>query len=132
MTFQYVMVDSEAHKVTFANAGGCNPFLIKKDKTSQEVAVPGPALGSFKKSRFSQAEINLNPGDTLILYTDGFVESKNDFGEEMGFGGFEKMVADCQCEGSETYYNSIIAKNTEWRGQQPRQDDYSLMILQRR
>ena len=32
MTFQYVMVDSEAHKVTFANAGGCNPFLIKKDK----------------------------------------------------------------------------------------------------
>lgn len=132
MTFQYVMVDSEAHKVTFANAGGCNPFLIKKDKTSQEVAVPGPALGSFKKSRFSQAEINLNPGDTLILYTDGFVESKNDFGEEMGFGGFEKMVADCRCEGSETYYNSIIAKNTEWRGQQPRQDDYSLMILQRR
>lgn len=131
MTFQYVMVDSVSHKVVFANAGGCNPFLIASNGDSREIVLPAPALGAFKRSSFSQVELTLNAGDTLVLYTDGFVEARNDAGDELGFGEFERMAADARCEGSEKFYNRIMRANAAWRGNQTRLDDYSLVILQR-
>jgi serine phosphatase RsbU (regulator of sigma subunit) len=133
MTFQYIMVDTLAHRVVYANAGGCNPFVIRAaTRLSEEIQVVGAALGSFKNSRFSQSEINLEPGDTLVLYTDGLVESRNNAGEELGFERFGESLAASLCTGSQTYYDEIMAANKAWRQDQPRQDDFSLMILQRR
>lgn len=133
MTFQYVMVDTQTHRVVYANAGGCNPFLLKAEaKGFEEIVVSGAALGAFKNSRFNQNEINLEPGDTLVLYTDGLVESRNDAGEELGFEGFGESLAASRCSGSQAYYDAIMANNQAWRQNQPRQDDFSLMILQRR
>lgn len=43
----------------------------------EELTVPGAALGSFKNAKFNQCEINLEPGDSIVLYTDGLVESRN-------------------------------------------------------
>jgi serine phosphatase RsbU (regulator of sigma subunit) len=132
MTFQYIMVDTQAHRVVYANAGGCSPFLIRSTTRSpEEIKVAGAALGAFKNSRFSQSEINLDPGDTLVLYTDGLVESRNNAGEEIGFDGFGESLVVARCKGSQAYYDAIMAANKVWRQDQPRQDDFSLMILQR-
>lgn len=133
MTFQYLLVDSHTHKVIYANAGGCNPFLIReKTKIPEEIKLPGAALGSFKNSRFTEIEIKLEPGDTLVFYTDGLVESRNDAGEEMGFSRFAQTLGENVCIGSQDFYNAIITANKAWRQNQPRQDDYSLMLLQRK
>lgn len=133
MTFQYIMVDTLAHRVVYSNAGGCNPFLIRAaTRSAEEIKVVGAALGAFKNSRFSQSEINLEPGDTLVLYTDGLVESRNNAGEELGFERFGESLAASLCAGSQAYYDAVMAANRAWRQNQPRQDDFSLMILQRR
>ncbi len=133
MTFQYIMVDTQAHRVVYANAGGCSPFVIRAGtRSAEEIKVVGAALGAFKNSRFSQSEINLEPGDTLVLYTDGLVESRNNAGEELGFDRFGELLATSLCAGSQAYYDAIMAANKAWRQDQPRQDDFSLMILQRR
>lgn len=133
MTFQYIMVDTQSHRVVYANAGGCNPFVIRSaTRSAEEIKLVGSALGAFKNSRFSQSEINLEPGDTLVLYTDGLVESHNNAGEELGFERFGESLAASLCAGSQAYYDAIMAANKAWRQDQPRQDDFSLMILQRR
>jgi serine phosphatase RsbU (regulator of sigma subunit) len=132
MTFQYLMVDTAAHKVVYANAGGCNPFLVRAGtKSAEEIVLPGAALGSFKKSRFNKTEIALEPGDTLILYTDGLVESRNNNGEELGFERFAETLAANVCRGSQASFEAIMSANKSWRQNQPRQDDFSLMLLQR-
>lgn len=132
MTFQYIMVDTREHKITYSNAGGCNPFVVRaRSKTVEEVSLPGAALGSFKNSRFSRCEIALEPGDSLILYTDGLVESRNDRGEELGYERFKSILLDGHCTGSQQYYDSIMLANKSWRQNQPPQDDFSLMILSR-
>ncbi|MDD3147886.1 MAG: SpoIIE family protein phosphatase [Candidatus Riflebacteria bacterium] len=133
MTFQYVMVDTREHKITFANAGGCSPYLVRsKDKTVEEIMLPGAALGSFKNARFNQLEIILEPGDTLVLYTDGLVESRNDHDEELGYQNFKSMLLENHCVGSQQYFDRIMLANQIWRQSQPPQDDFSLMILGRR
>jgi len=133
MTFQYVLVDSKDHKVIYSNAGGCNPFIFRSEKQAvEELVVPGPALGSFKNARFNQCKIDLAPGDSIILYTDGLVESRNDQGEEIGYDKFKDMLQAHHSEVSQEYYERIMLANKVWRQNQPPQDDYSLMILGRR
>lgn len=132
MTFQYVMVDTETHKITFSNAGGCNPYLVRAQPRSvEEIILPGAALGSFKNSKFNQAEISLEPGDSLILYTDGLVESRNNAGEEFGYERFSNALVENLCDSSQIYYDRIMIVNSLWRQDQPRQDDLSLMVLRR-
>ncbi len=132
MTFQCLVIDTSAHKVIFANAGGCNPFVVRaKTRRAEEIIVKGVALGSFKNSSFSQTEIILEPGDTMVLYTDGLIESRNNSGEEVGFERFGRMLADNLCSSSQQFYDRIMHANRIWRQDQPRQDDLSLMILRR-
>lgn len=133
MTFQYVMVDTREHKVVFSNAGGCNPYIVRvQSRAVEELTVPGAALGSFKNAKFSQCEVNLEPGDAIVLYTDGLVESRNDHGEELGYEKFKNLLCENHCAGSQQFYERIMAANRLWRQNQPPQDDYSLMILGRR
>ncbi len=133
MTFQYVMVDTSQHKIVYANAGGCNPYVVKNSgKEVQEIILPGPALGAFKNSRFNQIDISLEQTDTLVLYTDGLIESRNDSGEELGFERFADMLAQRVIPGSRASFDAIMEANRHWRQNQPRQDDFSLLILQRR
>jgi len=133
MTFQYIMVDTQTHRVVYSNAGGCNPFVIRTATRSvEEIKVVGAALGAFKNSSFNQCEIVLEPGDTLVLYTDGLVESRNNAGEELGYQRFGESLATSLSTGSQACYDAIMAANRAWRQDQPRQDDFSLMILQRR
>ncbi len=133
MTFQYVMVDTREHRVVFSNAGGCNPYIVRSaGRTIEELAVPGVALGSFKNAKFNQCEIHLEPGDSLVLYTDGLVESRNDSGEELGYERFKNMLLVNHGAGSQYFYDRIMLANKIWRQTQPPQDDFSLMILGRR
>lgn len=133
MTFQYVMVDTREHKVVFSNAGGCNPYIVRLQSGAvEELTVPGAALGSFKNAKFNQCEINLEPGDSIVLYTDGLVESRNGQGEELGYEKFKNLLRENHSSGSQQFYERIMAANRLWRQNQPPQDDYSLMILSRR
>ncbi len=132
MTFQYVMVDTLEHKVVFSNAGGCNPYIVRaKNRTVEELVLSGAALGSFKNAKFSQCEVNLEPGDSIVLYTDGLVESRNNNGEELGYDNFKALLLESHCAGSQQFYERIMVANSLWRQNQPPQDDYSLMILGR-
>lgn len=131
MTLQYIMVNIREHTVTYSNAGGCNPFVVRASGSIEEISLPGVALGSFKNSKFNSCEINLEQGDSLVLYTDGLVESRNDSGEELGYDRFKDMLLENHCDGSQHYYDRIMLANKLWRQNQPPQDDFSLMILGR-
>lgn len=133
MTFQYFCVEKGGDSLTFSNAGGCNPIIIRADRmTTEEVMLPGPVLGSFKKAVFQETRISLNPGDAVVIYTDGISEARNDAGEEPGLPGLQKMLLSNFCSDSRLLYQRIISACDEWRQNQPRQDDISMMVLIRK
>jgi serine phosphatase RsbU (regulator of sigma subunit) len=57
--------------VQLAGAGHPWPLVITKNGVS-EVRTEGPLLGVFPDGEFTQADLTLTPGQTLLLYTDGF------------------------------------------------------------
>ncbi|HED54425.1 MAG TPA: serine/threonine-protein phosphatase [Phycisphaerales bacterium] len=70
-TAVYGILDFETGFVQIANAGHPAPLVIGRDQTT-EIHAGGPLLGVFHDAQFEEQTVELRPGDTLLLYSDGF------------------------------------------------------------
>jgi serine phosphatase RsbU (regulator of sigma subunit) len=68
-----------ASVATLACAGHPPPFRLR-DGRADPVAVAGPLLGAFESGRWSETVVRMNPGESLVLYTDGVTDTRNDGG----------------------------------------------------
>lgn len=76
-TLLYLAFEPDRSKVRLASAGHVPPLLVGPDgKAAFLDAAPDPPLGVFETPSHSEVEIALEPGSTLILYTDGLVEQR--------------------------------------------------------
>lgn len=132
MTFQYLLVDRHDSIVKFCNAGGCNPYLVNGPAGKvEEIILPAAALGAFKKGKFSEKQINFVPGDVLVLYTDGIVEARNSAGEEIGYSRFQEILLRNWNANSEKFYRAVVDEYLVWLGNEPPQDDLTMIFLSR-
>jgi phosphoserine phosphatase RsbU/P len=82
VTAQMFLVDLESGEVVASNAGHNPPFLLRADGTIEMLrTVSGPALGAIDEWEYKSYRVQLAPGDTLLLYTDGLPEAQNEAGE---------------------------------------------------
>lgn len=130
MTMQYLCVDQTRKTLIYANAGGCNPFIINgKTGRAEEISLPGPVLGAFKKSVFNEVEIAFEEGDVMVLYTDGIAEARNDSGQEIGFSGLKEMLQKSYSADPEEFYHLVYEEYCAWLGSAPPQDDLTMIFL---
>lgn len=73
----FAIYDPETRRLTAANAGHPPPVLVR-DRVATMLATNDAPLGVIEGSRFSSNTIVLEPGDALVLYTDGLVEVERD------------------------------------------------------
>ncbi|MDY6984718.1 MAG: PP2C family protein-serine/threonine phosphatase, partial [Pseudomonadota bacterium] len=77
--------DVTTGRVVYANGGHVPPFLIGHDGSVRNVGeATGTIVGMLEKQEYGDAELTLAPGDTLLLYTDGFPEARSKNGEFFG------------------------------------------------
>ncbi len=72
-------------RVRITNAGHLPPFVARADGTIEETSASGTLLGIFPDPSFTQQDLELAPGDVIVLYTDGITELRTadlDFGVE--------------------------------------------------
>jgi phosphoserine phosphatase RsbU/P len=82
ITFCYCRIDASRSRLTYANAGHWAPVLIRKSGMAILLEDGGAPLGIFPDAKFAEMEVQLEPGDRLILYTDGVTEATDSEGEE--------------------------------------------------
>ncbi|MCX7894944.1 MAG: SpoIIE family protein phosphatase [Thermoanaerobaculum sp.] len=70
--------------VRYCNAGHCPGLVVGHLGQSRQLPSTGPPLGMFPEQTYRQQEVTLQPGDTLILYSDGVTETTDPRGEEFG------------------------------------------------
>ncbi|HEV3072908.1 MAG TPA: SpoIIE family protein phosphatase [Thermoanaerobaculia bacterium] len=68
----------------YANAGHNPPFVVRAGGAIEELAATGVPIALLSGASYQAAELQLAPGDSLLLYTDGIVEANDPEGEEYG------------------------------------------------
>ncbi|HOW36144.1 MAG TPA: CHASE2 domain-containing protein [Candidatus Omnitrophota bacterium] len=131
VTATYVIYIVPEHKILVANAGHCPTLILrKKDHTVEKIQPKeGLPLGLVNSVEFSQGEAVLDPGDTVILYTDGVVEAKNlrreDFGEERLFS----VMRACENDSASQLIREVTKEISSFIGRAPQHDDCTLIVL---
>lgn len=81
VTCCYCLLNIKTLQLTFARAGHPYPILIRRGKQPEQLELRGSLLGVFENAEFVQRTIQLQPGDKLLMYSDGaesFIGSFND------------------------------------------------------
>ncbi len=84
ITFFYGILDTQARKLVYSNAGHNEPVLLRASGEVIRLSEGGTVLGFLADYSYKQGEIDLKPGDRLALFTDGVVEATNEGEEEFG------------------------------------------------
>jgi len=79
-TVFYCMVSS-AGMLSYANAGHCAPFLVSSDGRLRTLQTSGMPVGMLEEAQFQVVQMQLEPGDKIVIYSDGVTEAENAAGE---------------------------------------------------
>jgi phosphoserine phosphatase RsbU/P len=94
VALSYASLDASRRRMALANAGQLSPLRRRADGTIDYLDVPGPTwpLGIMKDTPYEAREVALEPGDTVVFFTDGIVEAHNPNRELFGFERLEALV----------------------------------------
>jgi anti-sigma regulatory factor (Ser/Thr protein kinase)/putative methionine-R-sulfoxide reductase with GAF domain len=77
-TVIYAVIEPETGKVRYASAGHPPPLLVDDSGARLLDPATGPPVGTILDSAYTEAELEMRPGETLLLYTDGLIEVRGE------------------------------------------------------
>jgi sigma-B regulation protein RsbU (phosphoserine phosphatase) len=80
-------------RLQFVNAGQTPPLLRRQNGTIERLMSGGVALGMFGGSTYETGEVQLEPGDALLMYSDGITEAEGPDGQPFDEAGLERTLA---------------------------------------
>ena len=92
----YARLEAASGRVRIADAGLPAPWLLRRGEDPVELEVHGQRLplGLFPAIEYRASEVTLEPGDRLLLLTDGIPEAPTGGGEVLGYEGFSALLGD--------------------------------------
>lgn len=119
-------------RLTYVNCGHVPPLLVGTGVSEEELSEGGPVLGVFEKAAYVVREATLEPGQTLVLLTDGVSEARRPDGEELGAGRIRAIVREGSSRGAAAVADEIVRLSREFTASTGFEDDFTLVLLARR
>jgi serine phosphatase RsbU (regulator of sigma subunit) len=121
-------------KLTYVNGGHNAPFFARKGRPFELLQMPkGILLGINEDARYEVAELILQPGDRLVLYTDGVTEAENTqgdfFSEHRTAAVLNTLSADSADIDAAAVVNTVQESVFTFSAQAPQSDDLTLLVL---
>jgi len=125
VTAAYVHLDSQSQELRYS-AAGHPPMLLLRDGRVTEVAENGLILAVFDHATYSTTARRLQPGDRLLLYTDGILEASNASGEFFGPEAVGTLLRQTAGIAPSDAADRIISAVQEWAVSQD--DDLTVLV----
>ncbi len=124
-------LDSRRGELVYCNAGQPPALLLRRDGTVESLREGGTLLGALPHASFRSGRVVMEPGDTLIGYSDGIVECRNGSGEEFGVRRLLAAARSAGRSSAGTLLFSLLGAVQDFAGSHPRDDDFTLMVVRR-
>jgi PAS domain S-box-containing protein len=129
VTCLVALLDSRIGRLQYANAGHDLPYLRHADGVS-ELRATGMPLGLMPNMSYEQKEIALQPGESVLLYSDGLVEAHDPRREMFGFPRMQEFVG--AHPGGASLIDFLLTELEHFTGEEwEQEDDIALLTLQR-
>jgi sigma-B regulation protein RsbU (phosphoserine phosphatase) len=116
--------------VLYINAGHPPAFIVNKDRVHQLPAT-GITLGYMPEIDLHRGYARLDPGNLLVMYSDGITERQDKNGSEFGLSGLQELIIKEQKRKSEELVEMVFDVLYTYGDHQPWQDDTTLIIIKR-
>lgn len=130
VTAFYCMIDRAMRSVRYCSAGHLPQFLFRR-RTGECIPMktPGMPLGWFGGIRLVEGSMDLEPGDRLVLYTDGIVECASPRGEMFGEERLISFIAGHEKDSPQAFLDGLIAEISAFAGSATFHDDITCLVL---
>ncbi|HOX92600.1 MAG TPA: SpoIIE family protein phosphatase [Spirochaetales bacterium] len=118
----------ETGMLEYTNAAH-HPAILVRHGLGMKLDSDGSFMGIFETPNFSKASIQLIPGDRLIMYTDGIVESRNFMGDEYGLERLESVVKVISAVQPAEVVSSLVSDMDNFTMGAPSHDDRAFLCM---
>lgn len=131
VTAVYGVLDPERGHLGYSNCGHTSPLLVRADGRYSKLTTGGPPLGLLAGARYLSGEVTVEPGDLLVLFTDGVVEAEGPAGEEFGVDRLADVVCASRRLPSGKVIEEVVRATAEFCGSAEYADDFTVLALKR-
>lgn len=118
-----------ATRVRFASAGHPPAFILRADGSREALASTAFVLGVAPDLGTEQLDRTLSPGDSLLMYTDGLIESRDRRSEMPGVRGLEDLLRDRRADREPDKLPERLAEWERRRRAGPIGDDILIAVV---
>lgn len=129
VTAFYGILDATNRTLAYTNAGHNPPLLIDANGNARFEERGGVPLGMFRDSRYYEYFATIDPGETMLLYTDGVTEATNEAGEEYGRDRLVDAVRGARALSARKMIEFIHRDLMDWTGGRGATDDVTFFVV---
>jgi len=132
VTVFYGVYDRRTGVLTYTNGGHNPPYLVKADGSVRSLPVTKDIIVGFLDDfQYSEVRLQLEPGDTLLMYTDGVTEATDSKVNEYGGGRLERLLGQCGGRSCREIIDSIKMDVKAFAGDAEQSDDITMLAIRR-
>jgi serine phosphatase RsbU (regulator of sigma subunit) len=131
VTAFFAQIECDPGAITYCNAGHFPPILLRADGRTELLEKGGPLLGALEGAEFQAGELMLEPGDTLVAYSDGVLECRDTAEEEFGLDRLMASLLRAKQQSAHATLMMLLAAVQDFANGSPLLDDVSLTVIQR-
>jgi len=124
------VLDPSNGTLLYVNGGHEYPILVNSAGVRAKLAVTGPVVGMFAGAHFDIQSVCIEPGDTLVAFTDGVTEARSATGEFFERERLCALMAEPVSTAAELL-DGIQASVREFMGEADPSDDITLLAVRR-
>jgi sigma-B regulation protein RsbU (phosphoserine phosphatase) len=133
VTVFYGIYTISTGEITYCNAGHNPPYILKPDGSTEVLPMPQDFLvGAIEGLEYHDQHMKLEPGETLVMFTDGVNEAMNIDYKEFGDDRLEASLKKCAGQDCQQIIDTVKADVAEFVGEAEQSDDITLFALKRK
>jgi hypothetical protein len=129
VTLFYAKLDVPRRTLEYTNAGHFPPVILRVGEPEMWLTEGGPVVGLLPEASYQMASVALNPGDVLILYTDGVIEAENDKEEMFSIERLVSLARANRTKTAQELAQMIQSSVFAFTGTEELRDDLTLVVL---
>jgi sigma-B regulation protein RsbU (phosphoserine phosphatase) len=131
ITFFMTVVDPLSGDLVYTNAGHNPPLMVRAAGGFETLGGGGVILGILPHAPYLEKTVRMEPGDILVLFSDGVTEAANSKDEDFGEERLAEMVAAMRDRPAEQIVEAIDAAVGEFTEGAPAADDITVVVVRR-